>query len=207
MSLTTLDINSCSAEDLAKFTGISEDISKKVVEYRESKGAYYHLSEICEVEGVDRSAFIKLTGATRKVADSCVLRYDLKKITKLGKADHYSFKDIVKIVSKLPTISGAMICSEDGLPIARDFNPLLPSDKIGAALSACLKQASESLKDTPYGNLESMSMEMAGHMMSVFHFGKLYLIVQHHRGKISTPVCKVIGEILEKIPQSSLVAK
>ncbi|MDK3161891.1 roadblock/LC7 domain-containing protein [Kamptonema cortianum] len=97
-----------------------------------------------------------------------------------------------------------MLCSEDGLPIARDFNPLLPSDKIGASLSACLKQARESLKNTPYSAVQSMSIELAGHLITVFNHGKLYLVVLHDHGQISGKVCKLVGEILSKLPQTSV---
>ncbi len=204
MSQTTLDINSCSAEELTRFTGIPDDISKKVVEYRNSKGAFYHLSEILEVPDIDRASFIRLTGASSKKADECYLRYNIKKIIKLEKASDFTFKDIVKLVSKMPTLAGAMLCSEDGLPIARDFNPLLPADKIGASLSACLKQARDSLKGTPYNNVQSMSIELAGHLITVFNHGKLYLVVLHDHGRISGKVCRLVGEILGKLPQTSL---
>ncbi len=204
MSQTTLDINSCNAEDLSKFTGLSDDISKNVVEFRNSKGAFYHISEILEVPDVDRNAFIKLTGLSRKKADSCILRYNIKKIVKLGRASEFTFKDVIKLISNLPTLSGAMLCSDDGLPIARDFNPLLPADMIGASLSACLKQAQDSLKETPYKEVHSMSIELAGHLMTVFHQGKLYLVVLHDHGQISGRINKIVSDILAKLPQTSL---
>ncbi|MDK3161890.1 helix-hairpin-helix domain-containing protein [Kamptonema cortianum] len=79
MSQTTLDINSCTADELSKFTGISEDIAKNVVEYRNSKGAFYHMSEILESPGLDRNSFIRLTGISGKKADNYYLRYNIKK--------------------------------------------------------------------------------------------------------------------------------
>ncbi|MDZ4816363.1 MAG: helix-hairpin-helix domain-containing protein [Verrucomicrobiota bacterium] len=207
-----LDINSCTAGQLHEFTGISPDLAKDIVDYREQKGAFYHLSELLEVPKVDSNTFQAISGCEVGKLDGYLTRHNIKRIIKNKECSAFSFKDIVALITKIPTINGAIVCSDDGLPIAIDVKAGVPSDKIAAAVSMCYKQFSESVKVMNQSSLKMMTMDIENYTISVFQQQKIFLLVLHKPSQYSTKANDICSQILEEVSatadtQKILVAK
>ncbi len=51
-TVTRIDINTASAEELQKLPGIGKELAQRIIEYRTAKGPFYALSELTMVEGI-----------------------------------------------------------------------------------------------------------------------------------------------------------
>ena len=48
-----INLNSATAEELAKVPGLNPDIAKKIIEIREENGEFVDMDELLDIEGID----------------------------------------------------------------------------------------------------------------------------------------------------------
>ena len=60
ITLTKVNINKASKEELATINGISETIAEKIIEYRETSGPFHSLEEIMNVTGIGVKTYEKI---------------------------------------------------------------------------------------------------------------------------------------------------
>jgi len=199
MEIEYLDINSCTAEELQAFTGIPPAQAQQIIEYRNSKGAFYHLSEMLEVPGLGSDTFLHISGCEPGKLDGYLIRHNIKRLVKKNEGSAFTMKDITALVSKIPTLCGAILCSEDGLILSSEVKMGVPADKIAAAVSMCFKQFSETLQNFDASNLKMVTVDIENYTITVFHQKKLYLLVIHKPNQFSTRVCNLCSDILQEV--------
>lgn len=198
-----LDINSCTAEELQAFTGLTVDQARQIISYRDSVGAFYHLSELLETKVIDPKNFVNITGCDPNRVDGHLTRFNIKRLIKKHEGTDFTFKEITHLVSKMPTIAGAIICSDDGLPISSEVKAGVPADKISAAVSMCYKQFADALRNSEQSNLRMMTIDIENYTLSVFKEGKIYLLAVHQPNQFSHRVCEVIHQIVIEVSKSA----
>ena len=52
-----IDLNTATAEELQRLPGIGENLSQKIVQYREECGQFFSVEEIMEVEGIGKKRY------------------------------------------------------------------------------------------------------------------------------------------------------
>ena len=60
--VTPLDLNAATAEELTELPGIGEELSRRILEYREENGGFRSVEELMEVSGIGEGKFAALEG-------------------------------------------------------------------------------------------------------------------------------------------------
>ena len=60
--LSPLDLNAATPEELAQLPGIGEELARRIVEYRESRGPFETAEQLMEVPGIGEGKFAALEG-------------------------------------------------------------------------------------------------------------------------------------------------
>lgn len=60
--VSPLDLNTASAEELTALPGIGPELARRIVEYRETAGAFTTVEELLEVPGIGETKLAALEG-------------------------------------------------------------------------------------------------------------------------------------------------
>jgi competence ComEA-like helix-hairpin-helix protein len=185
-----VNLNSCSADNLAQIRGIGPAMAKRIIEFRAVHGPFNSLEELCQIPGIGRKTFRALTGiGPRK----------LNRLLGVAEDRELSLPEVIRLVCALPGVDGCIVALEDGLFVTGQLPPPLDKNTVSAFGPQLFKRMGRYVRELNIGQMHRLTLFTEQRPVSVFHAGDVYLIVVHPAKRYSKALLRRCERVSQEI--------
>jgi len=176
-----VNINTASVEQLMTIDGMTNHVAEKIMEFRATRGAFKSVFDLCEVPGIGKTRFRKITGITWN-------RRRIHRIWKLALlldmpvADAARLQAVAQALAVAGDTLGCILSDGDGLVLA-ESKIGQEAERIGAVVPRLVQQAADNLKAAGFESSGAITLSAGDKTFAVAGCGRIFV----------TCVCKKHG--------------
>jgi competence ComEA-like helix-hairpin-helix protein len=192
-----ININQCTAEDLTRVSGIGASLAQRIIEFRNLHGRVTDINQLRQIPGLGNKTYRRIIGAGPSPRG---------KITRLvnylvgaPQDRDLNIQEIVRHASQLPGVVGCIMAMEDGLFVTGQLPPSMDTQTVSAFAPQLFRRVSRYVKEMNVGRVRRFSLFTEEHPVSIFHTGKIFLIVLHAPNRFSKSILIRFERITKEI--------
>jgi competence ComEA-like helix-hairpin-helix protein len=192
-----IDINKCSAEDLTRIPGVGPSLAQRIVAFREEHGQITDINQLRQVPGVGNKTFRRIIGGSSAARG------------KIGRLVNYlldapqdqelTIQEIVRLTAQLPGVQGCIMAMDDGLYVTGHVPPPLDAQTISAFGPQLFRRVSRYVRELQAGRVRRFSLFTDQYPVSMFHAGRIFLVVIHQPNRFSKTLLRRCERIAQEI--------
>ena len=188
-----VNLNNCTAEDLAKVEGIGPVLAQRIIEFRDARGGFKSLKELRYVPGISRK--------TLRVFAAPAPR-SLNRLLGVEHNEELTLQEIVRLTSQIKGVSGCILAMTDGVLLTGQLPPHLDQETISVFAPQLFKRVARYTKELGVGQVTRLSVLTDQQPLSIFHAGDIFLVVVHdprHFSKALLRRCERISQEIARL--------
>lgn len=192
-----VNINTASLEELLTLDGLTESLAKRIMDYRTQQGPFTSVFDLVQIPRLSRALFKRLTGMPfnstqyhRRYKLAQWLHIPVDKVTDLAL--------LTKVIAEQPGCSGCLISDNDGLLLAQSKAEAY-GENWGAVATKITAQIRESVQLLNVGNVESVSLGIQDHTVTIVASQNVVLTIVHEGRKLTTAHVGLAQKILQEV--------
>lgn len=185
-----LNLNHCTAEDLAKVEGVGPVLAQRIIEFRNAQGGFKSPKELRHVPGINRKTLRTLTGPAPRT---------LNRLLNVEHNEELTLQEIVRLTSQLKGVSGCILAMSDGVFLTGQLPPHLDQETISVFAPQLFKKVGRYMKELRVGQITRLSVFTDQQPLSIFHAGDIFLVVIHDPSHFSKALLRRCERISEEI--------
>ncbi len=188
-----VNLNNCTAEDLAKIEGIGPVLAQRIIEFRNARGGFKSLKELRNVPGVSRKVFRTFAAPTPRA---------LNRLLGVEHNEELTLQEIVRLTSQLKGVSGCILAMSDGVLLTGQLPPQLDQETISVFAPQLFKKVARYTKELGVGQVTRLSVFTDQQPVSIFRGGDIFLVIIHdprHFSKALLRRCERISQEIARL--------
>jgi competence protein ComEA len=185
-----LNLNQCTAEDLAKVEGVGPVLAQRIIEFRNAQGGFKSPKELRHVPGINRKTLRTLTGPAPRT---------LNRLLNVEHNEELTLQEIVRLTSQLKGVSGCILAMSDGVFLTGQLPPHLDQETISVFAPQLFKKVGRYMKELRVGQITRLSVFTDQQPLSIFHAGDIFLVVIHDPNHFSKALLRRCERISQEI--------
>ena len=147
-----VNLNQCTAEELAKIEGVGTVLAQRIIEFRNAQGGFKSPKELRHVPGINRKTLRTLTGPAPRT---------LNRLLKVEHNEELTLQEIVRLTSQLKGVSGCILAMSDGVFLTGQLPPHLDQETISVFAPQLFKKVGRYMKELRVGQVTRLSVSKA----------------------------------------------
>jgi competence ComEA-like helix-hairpin-helix protein len=188
-----VNLNTATVEQMLTLKGVTPQVARHIVAYREQRGPFHDIFDLFEVPRVGRRTFRAITGMSYSQKRRH-RRRKLAALLKLPVARVSHLPSIAQALAAKPGFTGCVISDQDGLLLA-ESGAAQGAASISAIVPRMLRQIGENLGEMGTAKVESASISFGGRMVTVLESGPVYLTALHEARKLTVWQFKLVKAV------------
>ena len=188
-----VNLNNCTAEDLAKIEGIGPVLAQRIIEFRNARGGFKSLKELRYVPGISRKILRVFAAPAPR---------SLNRLLGVEHNEELTLQEIVRFTSQIKGVSGCILAMSDGVLLTGQLPPHLDQETISVFAPQLFKRVARYTKELRVGQVTRLSVFTDQQPLSIFHAGDTFLVVVHdprHFSKALLRRCERIGQEIARL--------
>ncbi|HUI07409.1 MAG TPA: helix-hairpin-helix domain-containing protein [Verrucomicrobiae bacterium] len=188
-----VNLNKCTAEDLAKIEGIGPVLAQRIIEFRNARGGFKSLRELHYVPGITRKTLREFAAPTPR---------SLNRLLGVEHNEELTLQEIVRLTSQMKGVSGCILAMSDGVLLTGQLPPHLDQETISVFAPQLFKKVARYTKELCVGQVTRLSVFTDQQPLSIFHAGDIFLVVVHdprHFSKALLRRCERISQEIARL--------
>lgn len=196
-SVGGIDANTSNETELTSVEGITANLAKAIIAYREQHGPFADVFDLKNVPGMSGSVFKQTTG----MPYSSKKNHRGKKLAKLLKMPIGQICDIeavAKAINKVGGVAGCVVCDREGL-IVSDSSVGKAAEAVSAIAADLISNTVRNMKMVNLTEMDSISVSIEGRMFTMVRSGELYITVVHDSNRITGSKLNLIHNVAREL--------
>ena len=185
-----VNLNQCSAEELAKIDGVGPVLAQRIIEFRNARGGFKSPKELRHVPGINRKTLRTLTGPAPRT---------LNRLLNVEHNEELTLQEIVRLTSQLKGVTGCILAMSDGVFLTGQLPPHLDQETISVFAPQLFKKVGRYMKELRVGQITRLSVFTDQQPLSIFHAGDIFLVVIHDSRYFSKALLRRCERISQEI--------
>ncbi len=185
-----VNLNQCTAEDLAKIEGVGPVLAQRIIEFRTAQGGFKSPKELRHVPGINRKTLRTLTGPAPRT---------LNRLLGVEHNEELTLQEIVRLTSQLKGVAGCILAMSDGVFLTGQLPPHLDQETISVFAPQLFKKVGRYMKELRVGQVTRLSVFTDQQPLSIFHAGDIFLVVIHDPNHFSKALLRRCERISQEI--------
>jgi competence protein ComEA len=185
-----VNLNQCTAEDLAKIEGVGPVLAQRIIEFRTAQGGFKSAKELRHVPGINRKTLRTLTGPAPRT---------LNRLLGVEHNEELTLQEIVRLTSQLKGVAGCILAMSDGVFLTGQLPPHLDQETISVFAPQLFKKVGRYMKELRVGQVTRLSVFTDQQPLSIFHAGDIFLVVIHDPSHFSKALLRRCERISQEI--------
>ncbi len=184
------NVNSCNAEELARIEGIDSANAQRIIDHRNTHGAFQSLESLRSVPGLSRKLLKSLAGPARR---------GLNRLLGVEHNEELTLQEVVRLTSQMKGVAGCSLATSDGVFITGQLPEHLDQEAISVFAPQLFRNVGRYTKELRVGEVTRLSVFTDQQPVSVFGAGDIFLVVihdNHHFSKALLRRCERISQEL-----------
>ncbi len=191
--LGNVNINTADLPELMTLDGVSEALAIRILQHRETYGPFKDVFDLRQVPRVGRKTFHRMTGMPYSRKRHHRGRH-LARLLRIPAESVSDLDAIAKALANRPGFSGCVISDGDGLLVAQDSAGLF-GDKLSAVVPRITRQMQENMNIIEAGPLDSISICIAGRMLTLVSSRNIALTAIHEESRVTKTQLALIRKV------------
>ena len=188
-----VNLNQCTAEELAKIEGVGPVLAQRIIEFRNAQGGFKSPKELRHVPGINRKTLRTLTGPAPRT---------LNRLLKVEHNEELTLQEIVRLTSQLKGVAGCILAMSDGVLLTGQLPPHLDQETISVFAPQLFKKVGRYMKELRVGQVTRLSVFTDQQPLSIFHAGEIFLVVIHDPSHFSKALLRRCERISQEIARA-----
>jgi competence ComEA-like helix-hairpin-helix protein len=188
-----VNLNQCTADDLAKIEGVGPVLAQRIIEFRNARGGFKSPKELRHVPGINRKILRTLTGPAPRT---------LNRLLKVEHNEELTLQEIVRLTSQLKGVAGCILAMSDGVFLTGQLPPHLDQETISVFAPQLFKKVGRYMKELRVGQVTRLSVFTDQQPLSIFHAGEIFLVVIHDPSHFSKALLRRCERISQEIARA-----
>jgi competence ComEA-like helix-hairpin-helix protein len=185
-----VNLNQCSAEELAKIDGVGPVLAQRIIEFRTTSGGFNSPKELRHVPGINRKTLRTLTGPAPRT---------LNRLLNVEHNEELTLQEIVRLTSQLKGVTGCILAMSDGVFLTGQLPPHLDQETISVFAPQLFKKVGRYMKELRVGQITRLSVFTDQQPLSIFRAGEIFLVVIHDSRYFSKALLRRCERISQEI--------
>ena len=192
-----VNLNTADSQQLMSIGGISVSVASRIIKYRDSHGPFDNIFALCNVPGLGRKTFRKLTG----MSYSRTKRHRAGRLVRLLGIPWLKVAHLPTVAEGLSHIKGIFGCvfsDQDGLVIAEchagDF-----AEAVAAVAREIMEQMRRNMDLIEVPAPTSVSISIKDQLLTVVQSGDIYMTVIHDSHRITGAQLNMIQTVAREL--------
>lgn len=185
-----VNLNQCSAEELAKIDGVGPVLAQRIIEFRTARGGFKSPKELRHVSGINRKTLRTLTGPGPRT---------LNRLLNVEHNEELTLQEIVRLTSQLKGVTGCILAMSDGVFLTGQLPPHLDQETISVFAPQLFKKVGRYMKELRVGQITRLSVFTDQQPLSIFQAGEIFLVVIHDSRYFSKALLRRCERISQEI--------
>jgi competence protein ComEA len=188
-----INLNNCTAEDLAKIGGIGPVLAQRIIEFRSARGGFKSLKELRYVPGISRKTLREFAAPAPR---------SLNRLLGVEHNEELTLQEIMRLTSQLKGVAGCILAMSDGVLLTGQLPPHLDQETISVFAPQLFKKVARYTKELRVGQVTRLSVFTDQQPLSIFHAGDIFLVVVHdprHFSKALLRRCERISQEIARL--------
>jgi competence ComEA-like helix-hairpin-helix protein len=192
-----VNINTAETDQLISVEGLSPAIAKRIIEYRNAKGPFKDIFELCDVPGLGKNTFKMATGMPYNAKRQHRAR-KLARLLLIPPSKTCHIPTIAQALAGKPGFTGCVVSDKDGFVVAASNVGAL-AEAIGPIAHEIFTEMRKSMEIAGAKEVDSVSISVQGQMFTIARTGDIYLTAVHDSNRITASTLKLIYSIAEEL--------
>ena len=185
-----VNLNNCTAEDLAKIDGVDPVLAQRIIEFRNARGGFKSPRELRRVPGINRKTLGTLTGPAPRA---------LNRLLNVEHNEELTLQEIVRLTSQIKGVAGCMLAMSDGVLLTGQVPAHLDQEAISVFAPQLFKKVGRYMKELRVGQITRLSVFTDQQPLSIFGAGDIFLVVIHDSRYFSKALLRRCERISQEI--------
>ncbi len=195
--LDGVDLNTATVEQLVSLDGISIGLARDIIEHRNQIGSFSSVFDLAQVPGVGRKRFKRITGMAYSRTGTH-RRDKLARLLDLPVEKTSHLPSVAEAIGAKPGLQGCVISDKDGLLLA-ESGIADESRTISAIVPRMLGQVRENMAELDADKVDTASISMRGHLLTIVDSGDVYLSVLHESNRLTSGMLKLVQRLAREL--------
>ena len=191
--LGNVNINTADLSELMSLDGVSEAVATRILQHRETYGPFKDIFDLRQVPRIGRQTFRRMTGMPYSLKRHHRGRH-LARMLRMPAECVSDLDAIAKTLASRPGFSGCVISDADGLLVAQDSAGVF-GDTLSAVVPRITRQIQENMNIIEAGCLDSVSICIAGQMLTIVSNCNVALTAIHQESRVTKSQLALIRKV------------
>ena len=188
-----VNLNNCTAEDLAKVEGIGPVLAQRIIEFRNARGGFKSLKDLRYIPGINRKTLREFAAPAPRA---------LNRLLGVEHNEELTLQEVVRLTSQLKGVSGCTLAMSDGVLLTAQLPPQFDQETISVFAPQLFKKVARYTKELRVGQVTRLSVFTDQQPLSIFRAGDIFLVIVHdprHFSKALLRRCERISQEIARL--------